>query len=213
MIELCKYWNSMGSNIPDAFFAPFLPVFSFSGEFPSPSKSSTSVAEVDHAGSRTFRRNNLSTLASSSRSPASSESRQTRRSNTTTGPRHMLPMLSIHRYRCRSFVGKLRQRLLYPAPPTRLSREFSSKQKGYRKAEGRCRRSKGFRNDFEDFTSRWILVVSSLRKTTRFDWQNVTIDSKWAVFKLMELIWSFFEWKSKWMMKWPVLVIETSISI
>lgn len=203
----------MGSNIPDAFFAPFLPVFSFSGEFPSPSKSSTFVAKVDHAGSRTSRRNNSSTLASSSRSPASSESRQTRRSNTTTGPRHMFPMLSIHRYRCRSFVGKHRQRLLYSAPPTRFCREFSSKQKGYRKAEGRCRRSKGFRNDFEDFTSRWISVVPPFRKSTRFDWQNITIDSKWGVLKLMELIWSLFDWKSKWMTKWAVLVIETSIFV
>ena len=109
------------------FLASFLAVGvfrCFPGEFPSPSRSSASVAKADNAGSRTIRR-----VSTSSRPAASSKQTQQTRSNATTGPRHMLPMFSLslsfslddERYLdADRFVGKVLQRLLYPAPPTRL---------------------------------------------------------------------------------------------
>lgn len=134
----------------------FLGTCCSSGELPSPSKSWNAISRTSRRIDSTF------TKPVSSRPRASSEPQQTRRSNTTTGPRLMVPMLSISI--SMSFVGKLGQRLLYPPPPTRLCCEFSS-------AEGISAADAGDRRDFATISKpsarRWILA-RPLRKIDAF---------------------------------------------
>lgn len=111
----------------------FLGTCCSSGELPSPSKSWNAISRTSRRIDSTF------TKPVSSRPRASSEPQQMRRSNATTGPRLMVPILSISI--SMSFVGKLGQRLLYPSPPTRLCCEFSS-------AEGISAADAGDRRDF-----------------------------------------------------------------